>query len=127
LPFHNAWGVVPNAQGRVIDPDTEDPLTGIYVTGWIKRGPSGVIGTNKPDAVETVRAMLEDVTAGSSLRPQQPDPESVSELVAERRPEFFSYEDWKRLDELEVDRGKSQGRPRVKFTSVPQMLSQLGR
>jgi len=127
LPFHDVWGLVPNEQGRVIDPDTETPLTGIYVTGWIKRGPSGVIGTNKPDAVETVRAMLEDVAAGGSLQPQRPDPESISELVAERRPEFFSYEDWKRLDELEIDRGKSQGRPRVKFTSVPEMLSQLGR
>jgi ferredoxin--NADP+ reductase len=127
LPFHDAWGVVPNEQGRVIDPATGEALTGIYVSGWIKRGPSGVIGTNKPDAVETVGAMLEDMAARRSLQPQQRDPESVSKLVAARRPEFFSFEDWKRLDELEVGRGESQGRPRVKFTSVAEMLSQLGR
>ncbi len=127
LPFHDAWGVVPNEQGRVVDPATGEPLTGIYVSGWIKRGPSGVIGTNKPDAVETVGAMLEDIGAGRSLQPQERDPEAVSELVAARRPEFFSFEDWKRLDELEIGRGKPQGRPRVKFTSVPEMLSQLGR
>ncbi|UCG86538.1 MAG: FAD-dependent oxidoreductase [Gemmatimonadota bacterium] len=127
LPFRDAWGVVPNEQGRVIDPDTKEARTGMYVSGWIKRGPSGVIGTNKPDAVETVRAMLEDVADGRLLQPRHPDPESVAELVVQRQPEFFSYDDWKRLDELEVARGRSEGRPRVKFTSIAEMLSHLGR
>jgi ferredoxin--NADP+ reductase len=127
LPFHDGWGVLPNEQGRVVDPDTGETVTGMYVTGWIKRGPSGVIGTNKPCAVETVRAMLEDAAAGKLLHPPSPDPESLHELVSARCPEFLSYEDWKRLDEFEVGRGKPTGRPRVKLTSVSEMLCQLGR
>ena len=64
VPFHERWGVIPNEKGRVTDPATGAPIPGLYATGWIKRGPSGVIGTNKPDAVETVTAMLEDAASG---------------------------------------------------------------
>ena len=127
LPFNDAWGVVPNENGRVIELESREPLTGLYVAGWIKRGPSGVIGTNKPDAVETVRMMLEDLLADRTLLPENTDPAAVSKLVSERQPDSFSYEDWKRLDELEVGRGESEGRPRVKFTSVQEMLAKLER
>lgn len=67
VPFHERWGVILNASGRIIDPETESPIPGLYTTGWIKRGPSGVIGTNKPDSVETVTCMLEDFAAGRVL------------------------------------------------------------
>ena len=127
LPFNDAWGVVPNDNGRVVELESREPLTGLYVTGWIKRGPSGVIGTNKPDAVETVNMMLEDIAADRTLRPENTDPAVLSRLVSERQPDFFSYVDWKRLDELEVGRGESEGRPRVKFTSVEEMLANLER
>ena len=127
LPFNDAWGVVPNENGRVVQLESGEPLTGLYVAGWIKRGPSGVIGTNKPDAVETVRMMLEDLAADRTLLPENTDPAAVSKLVSERQPDSFSYEDWKRLDELEVGRGESEGRPRVKFTSVQEMLANLER
>lgn len=127
LPFNDAWGVVPNENGRVVQLESGEPLTGLYVAGWIKRGPSGVIGTNKPDAVETVRMMLEDLVADRTLLPENTDPAAVSKLVSERQPDSFSYEDWKRLDELEVGRGESEGRPRVKFTSVQEMLANLER
>jgi ferredoxin--NADP+ reductase len=60
VPFHEKWGVILNEKGRVIDPESKQPCVGQYTAGWIKRGPSGVIGTNKPDAVETVNCMLED-------------------------------------------------------------------
>src|SRR5574341_970775 len=118
VPFNERWGVILNEMGRVIDPNTHQPLVGEYTSGWIKRGPTGVIGTNKPDSVETVTCMLEDLEKGAILNPSQPNAKSVEELVRSRQPQYFSYADWLRLDELEVARGKAQGRPRVKFTSV---------
>lgn len=127
LPFNDKWAVVRNVTGRVVQNDTEEPVVGVYVTGWIKRGPTGVIGTNKPDAAETVRAMLEDLAAGSVLQPNEPDPAAVAQFVRSRRPEVISYDDWLRLNDLETTRGKEQGRPRVKFTSASDMLVALGK
>jgi ferredoxin--NADP+ reductase len=127
VPFHERWGVILNEKGRVIDPDTKQPLIGQYAAGWIKRGPSGVIGTNKPDSVETVQAMLADAEKGQALTPEQPEPECIAELVRERQPRFVTYADWLKLDELELERGKAAGRPRVKFTTVDEMLKALGK
>lgn len=127
VPFNDRWGVILNEKGRVIDPNTHQPLVGEYTSGWIKRGPTGVIGTNKPDSVETVTCMLEDLEKGAILNPSQPGATSVEDLVRSRQPQYFSYADWLRLDELEVARGIAQGRPRVKFTSVEEMLAALGR
>lgn len=127
VPFYERWGVILNEKGRVVDPETKKPLTGQYVTGWIKRGPSGVIGTNKPDSVETANMLLEDLANGALLDPAQPDPASIQALVKERQPNYFSFEDWLKLDKMEVARGQPQGRPRVKFTSVAEMLAALGR
>jgi ferredoxin--NADP+ reductase len=126
LPFHD-WGVVPNESGRVIDPENGEPVTGVYVSGWIKRGPTGIIGTNKPDAVETVATMLEDLAAGAALDPAHPDPASAEELVRGAQPDFVSWDDWKRLQEMEEGKGGAQGRPRAKFTSVEEMLAALSR
>ncbi len=125
LPFHDKWGIVPNERGRVVQLDTNVPVTGMYVAGWIKRGPSGIIGTNKPDAAETVDVMLADVAAGAMLQPQATDPAAVETLVRDRQPEVVSYQDWLRLNELETGKGKAMGRPRVKFTQVSEMLSAL--
>lgn len=126
VPFHDKWGVVPNEGGRVIA-DGGQPLAGLYVAGWIKRGPSGVIGTNKPCAAETVAAMVADVGNGVVLAPGQPAPAAADALVRERQPQPVTFEDWCRLDAREVERGKAQGRPRVKFTSVEEMLAAVGR
>jgi ferredoxin--NADP+ reductase len=127
VPFHEGWGVILNEQGRVLDPDTNLPRPGEYTAGWIKRGPTGVIGTNKPDAAETVAAMLEDLAAQRVLTPPEPDPGAVLRLVQERQPQWVSWEEWRQLDRLEVARGRAGGRPRVKFTSVKDMLAALGR
>ena len=127
VPFHDAWGVILNERGRVLDPDTREPRPGEYCAGWIKRGPTGVIGTNKPDAAETVAGMLEDLARDIHLRPADPSPPAVERLVRERQPQYLSYQDWLRLDEIEVRRGKETGRPRVKFTRVKDMLAALGR
>lgn len=127
VPFNDRWGVILNQAGRVLDPESKQPITGLYTSGWIKRGPSGVVGTNKPDSVETVTCMLEDVHADKLLQPAKADAASSEQLVRTRQPDYFSYADWKRLDELELERGKASGRPRLKFTSVAEMKQALGK
>jgi len=126
LPFHDRWGIVPNEQGRVVDPDTGRPLPGLYVAGWIKRGPTGVIGTNKPDALDTVACMLEDAAAGIYTHPDRPDAAAAEQTIRACQCDYFSYADWQRLDELETALGAASGRPRVKYTSTEDMLEALG-
>jgi ferredoxin--NADP+ reductase len=125
LPFDERRGVVPNRAGRVLDPATGEVCCGLYVSGWIKRGPTGVIGTNKPDAAETVEAMLEDAAAGRTLSPEHPDPGALDVLLRSRQPLAVTYADWVVLDRIEQARGKPLGRPRVKFTSVPEILAAI--
>ena len=127
VPFHDAWGVILNEKGRVLEPDSREPRLGEYAAGWIKRGPTGVIGTNKPDAAETVACMAEDVARGRMLAPSEPDAAAALALVRQRQPQYISWPDWQRLDALEVDRGRAAGRPRVKFVRVEDMLAALGR
>jgi ferredoxin--NADP+ reductase len=127
VPFHESWGVILNEKGRVVDPDTKQPVLGEYAAGWIKRGPTGVIGTNKPDAAETVTAMLEDAAGGHVLRPAHPSPAAAEALVRARQPRVVAYADWRRLDEVETAAGQRQGRPRVKLTRVDEMLETVGR
>jgi len=127
IPFHDAWGVILNDKGRVLEPESREPRIGEYAAGWIKRGPSGVIGTNKPDAAETVACMVEDAERGRLLAPTEPAAAAVLALVRQRQPQWISWADWQRLDALEVERGRATGRPRVKFTRVEDMLVALGR
>ncbi|HSG82158.1 MAG TPA: FAD-dependent oxidoreductase [Gemmatimonadota bacterium] len=125
VPFHDRWGVIPNERGRVVDPETRAPLKGLYAAGWIKRGPSGVVGTNKPDAGETVDRMLEDVAAGLHHDPRVPDPAAADRLIHEAQPEVVTWQDWERLKGIEDARGAEQGRPRAKFTSLEDILAAL--
>jgi ferredoxin--NADP+ reductase len=127
VPFNESWGVILNNRGRVLDPDTKQPIVGEYTAGWIKRGPTGVIGTNKPDAAETVECMLEDLAHGTVFQPTHPEATAAETLVRHRQPNFFSYTDWQKLDAIEVSRGRTQGRPRVKLTSIEEMLAALNR
>ncbi len=127
VPFNESWGVILNDKGRVLDPDTKQPIVGEYAAGWIKRGPTGVIGTNKPDAAETVECMFEDLARGAVLEPTRPEAAAAEALVRQRQPNYVSYTDWLKLNQIEVARGRAQGRPRVKLTSVEEMLAALGR
>jgi len=111
----------------VLMADSDAAMAGVYVSGWIKRGPTGVIGTNKPDALETVTALLEDAEAGRLLVPQSADPTAVERLVAERQPHYVSFDAWHKIDALEVQRGEAVGRPRVKFCRVEEMLEAIGK
>ncbi len=126
LPFDERAGVVPNRAGRVVDPASGAPVAGVYVAGWIKRGPSGVIGTNKPDAAETAQVMLEDLgPEGGSGSACSAD--AALALVRRAQPAAVTFADWLRLQGAEAARGKPAGRPRVRFTSVAEMLEALGR
>ncbi len=124
LPFDDRACVIPNDKGRVTGSDGA-PLPGTYVTGWIKRGPSGVIGTNKPCAVETVESVLEDVREKRLGISPGLSPEALPEHLASRGVRIISYGDWQRLDAIERSRGEALGRPRLKFTTVAEMLAAL--
>jgi ferredoxin--NADP+ reductase len=104
----------------VLNPATQQPIVGEYVVGWIKRGPSGVIGTNKPDAVETVRLMLEDAAKGQTLNPASA---AIERLLAERQPNYVTFSDWQILDQIEQAHGTQVGRTRIKFSRVEDMLA----
>ncbi len=121
VPYDADRGVIPNEQGRVLDAGGE-PLAGQYVVGWIKRGPSGVIGTNKKDAAETIESVFEDVAAGR-LPGHTGGRDALPGLLADRGVEYVEYEGWRAIDALETGRGKPLGRPRVKLTSVEEMVA----
>ncbi|HZJ29785.1 MAG TPA: FAD-dependent oxidoreductase [Solirubrobacterales bacterium] len=125
IPFDAMRGVIPNERGRIIDPVSGGTVEGEYVVGWIKRGPQGIIGTNKPDSQETVDSLLDDLSSGN-LHKQEVPPRAVLErLLSERRRDFVSYEDWQLIDVLEQERGRASGAPRVKFSKVEEMLHAL--
>lgn len=126
IPFDAARGVIPNDHGRVIDPTSGTPVPAEYVVGWIKRGPRGIIGTNKPDSQETVESLLEDLRTGMFDDHVVPDRAVLERLLGERRRDFVSYDDWQMIDMLEQERGREAGeRPRVKFSRIEDMLSAL--
>jgi len=125
VPFNDKWAVILNEKGRVLDPVSKQPAVGEYTGGWIKRGPSGVIGTNKPDAAETVTCMLEDLAQHAILHPPAPGAAAADALVRSRQPQCLSYDDWRQLDRQEIERGRAQGRPRVKFTRLDEILGAL--
>ena len=122
LPFDDDAGVVPNNGGRVIDQDSGQPVHGAYVAGWIKRGPTGFIGTNKSCALQTVQRLVDDFNAGL-LRDPIDKPSALDALVAERQPAVVDAAGWRAIDAAEVSRGSLGDRPRNKFTSVADMLA----
>jgi ferredoxin/flavodoxin---NADP+ reductase len=122
VPFNDSSATISNVAGRVTHNASGEVVPGEYVVGWAKRGPSGVIGTNKPDSAATVAAMVEDVATLPAIADEQRDPERVVELLRAKGLNFVSYADWKLLDKHETERGAQQGRPRVKATSVEEML-----
>ncbi|MFY2861421.1 FAD-dependent oxidoreductase [Mycobacterium sp. THU-M104] len=122
LPFDESAGTVPNKNGRVLDPGSGRPVPGAYVAGWIKRGPTGFIGTNKSCSVQTVQALVADFNAGALSEPQA-RPRALDELVRARRPDAVGSAGWRAIDAAEIARGRHDGRPRNKFTEVADMLA----
>ena len=121
VPFNESWGTILNEGGRAVDA-AGDQVVGLYTAGWIKRGPSGVIGTNKTCAQETVGLMMQDLQANRLFEPSAPSAEAALKLIQSRQPDFVSFADWKKIDEAEVAKGAASDRPRVKFTRVSDML-----
>jgi ferredoxin--NADP+ reductase len=95
---------------------------GEYAVGWIKRGPTGIIGTNKRDAQETVNSLLEDLEQGRLPEPASPDRAELEELLRERKPDLVTYAGWEAIDRAERAAGEPHGRPRVKYTSFEELL-----
>lgn len=115
LPFDDDAAVVPNDGGRVRD------TAGAYVAGWIKRGPTGFIGTNKSCAAQTVRQLVDDYNAGVLTDPVH-KPAALEKLVRTRRPAMVDAAGWQAIDAAEIARG-GEDRPRVKFSSVDEMVA----
>lgn len=122
LPFDDTKGTLPNDEGRVFDPLTNQPVVGVYTTGWIKRGPSGVIGTNKRCAHETVKSLVDDYISGRLSAPVH-DGEELRGLIDKQQREAIDYVGWQAIDKHEVAAGAELGRPRVKLVDVAEMLA----
>ncbi len=132
VPFDERRAIIPSTGGRVLDPTTGSPVRGEYVVGWIKRGPSGVIGTNKKDAQETVDAIFADLSANGDGKgedsgsgphaPASPNAEEVERLLRARQPALVTYDGWSEIDRHERSLGEPAGRPRVKLTRIDEML-----
>jgi ferredoxin--NADP+ reductase len=120
VPFDPKTGTIPNAGGRILD-SSGAPIPGLYAAGWIKRGPTGVIGTNKKDATETVDLLLEDARAGRLAAPT--GAAALDALLAERGVEAVMYAGWEAIDVLERGRGEPHGRPRIKLCSWDELLA----
>jgi ferredoxin--NADP+ reductase len=120
VPFDERSFVLPNEQGRVLGRDGE-PLPGVYAVGWIKRGPTGILGTNKRDAEETASCLAEDLASGV-LAPPHGSRDQMDALLAERKPDVVTVEGWRAIEAQELERGRVEQRPRVKFASRDELL-----
>ena len=119
LPFDISRGTVPHAGGRVLDGAAT--LQGLYVTGWLKRGATGVIGTNRADSAETVQSLLADLP--KDCEQEKRGAESLRTLLERRSVRFLNYQKWLRIDSAEIDRGKPKDKPREKFTKIHEMVA----
>jgi ferredoxin/flavodoxin---NADP+ reductase len=117
VPFDERRFILPNDRGRVLTPDGE-PVPGVYAVGWIKRGPTGILGTNKRDAEETVSCLAEDLHALP-----EPAGEGIDALLAQRKPDVVTADGWHAIDAHERERGRGAERPRVKFASRDELLA----
>jgi ferredoxin--NADP+ reductase len=126
LPYNERRGIIPNARGLVFDPDSGQAVQGVYVAGWIKRGPTGIVGSNKSCAVETVDHMIAGIPNTTPAAEAFADPNAIVKLLTSRGVRFVTFEDWRRLDALERERGAARGAPRSKLVRVAEMLDALG-
>jgi ferredoxin--NADP+ reductase len=119
VPFDDADGVVPNIAGRVTDLDGQH-IPGTYVTGWIKRGPVGLIGHTKSDATETIKCLLEDLPA--LIAAEQPERDALLNHLAANAVEFTTTSGWEKLDAHEMSLGEPHGRLRIKVGARDEMV-----
>ena len=122
VPFDERHFVLPNRHGRALTPEGE-PLPGVYAVGWIKRGPTGILGTNKRDAEETIACLAEDLQAGALRPPAENARERIDALLAERAPGAVTADGWRAIDALEREQGRTARRPRVKLASRDELIA----
>ena len=122
VPFDERSYVLPNDRGRVRGVDGE-PLTGVYAVGWIKRGPTGILGTNKRDADETVERVAEDLASGALEPRELPAPDEIDTLLRERKPDLVTADGWRAINGRELESGRAAKRPRVKLASREELLA----
>lgn len=122
LPFDEKTATLPNEAGRVVDPENDDPVPGLYCSGWIKRGPRGIIGSNKQDAEETVDSILQDLGAGRLREPSRTS-EDLADLLADRVEDLLDKAAWGRIDLEEKRRGRESARPRQKLVTIAELLA----
>ncbi|HET7516651.1 MAG TPA: FAD-dependent oxidoreductase [Actinomycetes bacterium] len=127
VPFDPATSTVSNIAGQIVHPSTGEAVAGEYVVGWAKRGPTGRIGNNKADAISTVEVMVADLPDLKGVRDDQRDPSRIEAVLRRRGIDYTTYQGWRILDGHELALGASQGRPRVKVCSVPEMLEIIHR
>ncbi len=120
VPFDKRHGVIPNHEGQVLHKDSNERVPGVYATGWIKRGPVGLIGHTKSDAMETIRHLIND--QGSWWSPEDPSDEAIPALLAERGVRWTDLDGWHRLDEHEVALGAPHERARIKVVDREEMV-----
>lgn len=123
VPFDDKRGIFPNIEGRISGSDG-NPVPQLYVAGWIKRGPTGIIGTNRADSVATVASLLKDIEKFDSMD-QKSGAAGVYRLLDSRNIRHINYSDWKKIDQAEIHRGSQKGKPREKITSVQECLEIL--
>jgi ferredoxin--NADP+ reductase len=122
VPFDERQGIFPTNQSRIVD-QSGAVIPGLYASGWIKRGPTGIIGTNKPDSVATVASLLADLPTLNAG--PKPGAEGLTSLLSGTGPRVVSYDDWLMIDQAEISRGMPKGKPREKFTRIDEMLDVL--
>ncbi|HET8951710.1 MAG TPA: FAD-dependent oxidoreductase [Solirubrobacteraceae bacterium] len=125
VPFDERAFVLPNEAGRALTADGE-PLPGVYAVGWIKRGPTGILGTNKRDAEETIARLAEDLREGRLRETPADAREKIDALLADRAPGAVTADGWHAIDSLERERGRSSERPRVKLTTRDELVAAAG-
>ena len=122
VPFHDSWGIFPNEDGRIMEKDEIVPQ--FYTAGWIKRGPSGIIGTNRACSVATVDSILADLDTLNTGE-QKAGAETLYSLLDSRNVRYVNFQEWKKIDTTEIERGEPKGKPREKITFVDEMKAVL--
>jgi len=122
VPFDERHFVLPNEHGRVLAPGRA-PLPGVYAVGWVKRGPTGILGTNKRDAEDTIGCLVDDLRSGALRSPESPDRDQLDALLANRQPDLVTVEGWRAIESYEIQRGRAEQRPRVKLASREELLT----
>lgn len=128
IPFDNVKNVISNVGGRVIESDnTEDEaaeaITGLYTTGWVRRGPVGLIGNTKGDANEAVANLLADAAEGKKFNPSKPELSAINELLESKGIDYLDWEGWHKLDAAERAAGEAEGRERKKYVEWDEMVT----